>query len=187
MNDDAKPVKSESSTAPQPSHPNVDRLIDLASDKKKTELSRSDPEAEEQPKDKALWKILLQLRPFLPYLARMVPGLDIALGPLQHAGMSHEVRESIAQSTAKIQSAQRDLSAAVTSAVEVQAVQLKRLEEEMTRLRETAEIQTRAQTLLVEDLRSLGRLFRFALIGGGIGLVALIVMSVFLLMQAAAR
>lgn len=97
------------------------------------------------------------------------------------------MRESIAQSTAKIQSIQRDLSAAVTSAVEVQAVQLKRLEEEVTRLRETAEIQARAQALLVEDLRSLGRLFRFAMIGGAIGLVALIAMSAILLMQAAAR
>ena len=187
MNDDAKPLKSAPSTARQPSHANVDRLIDLASDKKSAELSRNDPDAAEQTKDKSMWKILLQLRPFLPYLARMVPGLDIALGPLQHAGMSHEVRESIAQSTAKIQSLQRELSAAVSSAVEVQEVQLKRLEEEITRLRETAEIQARAQTLLVEDIRSLGRLFRFALIGGAIGLVTLIVMSVFLLMQAAAR
>ncbi len=191
MNDDAKPLKSGSATARQPSHANVDRLIDLALDKSDKKLATLDPEnsrdAAEQPKDKSMWKILLQLRPFLPYLARMVPGLDIALGPLQHAGMSHEVRESVAQSTAKIQSLQRDLSAAVTSAVEVQAVQLKRLEEEMMRLRETAEIQARAQTLLVDDIRSLGRLFRFALIGGAIGLVALIAMSAILLMQAAAR
>jgi hypothetical protein len=186
MNDDAKPLKSGSSAARQPSHANVDRLIDLASDKNRAELSRTDPDAAEQPKDKSMWKILLQLRPFLPYIARMVPVLDVALGPLQHAGLSHEVRESIAQSTAKIQSIQRDLSAAVTSAVEVQAVQLKRLEEEVTRLRETAEIQARAQALLVEDLRSLGRLFRFAMIGGAIGLVALIAMSAILLMQAAA-
>lgn len=186
MNDDAKPLKSGSSAARQPSHANVDRLIDLASDKNRAELSRTDPDAAEQPKDKSMWKILLQLRPFLPYIARMVPVLDVALGPLQHAGLSHEVRESIAQSTAKIQSIQRDLSAAVISAVEVQAVQLKRLEEEVTRLRETAEIQARAQALLVEDLRSLGRLFRFAMIGGAIGLVALIAMSAILLMQAAA-
>lgn len=194
MNDDAKPLKSGAATARQPSHANVDQLIDLASDKsdkKVAELPRTDPADSrddlETPKDKSMWKLLLQLRPFLPYLTRLVPVLDIALGPLQHAGMSHEVRESIAQSTAKIQSMQRELSAAVTSAVEVQAVQLKQLEEEMTRLRETAEIQARAQTLLVEDLRSLGRLVRFALIGGAIGLLALIAMSAILLMQAAAR
>jgi hypothetical protein len=188
MNDDAKPLMSESSTARQSSYASVDRMIDLASDKKQVELPRTDPDEEEQqPKDKAMWKILLQLRPFLPYLARMVPGLDVALGPLQHVGMSHEVKESIAQSTAKIQSIQRDLSTAVTSAVEAQAVQLKRLEEEITRLRETAEVQARAQTLLVEDLRSLGRLVRFALIGGATGLVALVVMCAILLMQGAAR
>jgi len=194
MNDDAKPLKSGSGAVRQPSHANVDRLIELASDKsdkKIAELPRSAGEDSrddlDQPKDKSMWKILLQLRPFLPYLARLVPVLDVALGPLQQAGMSHEVRESIAQSTAKIQSIQRDLSAAVTSAVEQQAVQLTRLEEEVTRLRETAEIQARAQTMLVEDLRSLGRLLRFALIGGAIGLVALIAMSAILLMQAAAR
>jgi hypothetical protein len=190
MNDDSKPLKSGSATARQPSYANVDRLIDLGSDKsekKLAELPPRDPDASDPPKDKSMWKILLQLRPFLPYLTRLVPVLDVALGPLQHAGMSHEVRESIAQSTAKIQAIQRDLSAAVTSAVGQQAVQLTRLEEEVTRLRETAEIQARAQTLLIEDLRSLGRLFRFAIIGGAILLVALIGMSAILLTQAAAR
>jgi hypothetical protein len=111
--------------------------------------------------------------------------LDVVLGPLQNASLSHEVKESIAQSAAKIQSIQRDLSAAVTSAVEQQAVQLKRLEEEVMRLCETAEIQARAQTLLVEDLRSLGRLFRFAIIGGAILLIALIGMSASLLARIA--
>jgi len=194
MNDDVKPLKSGSATARQSSHANVDRLIDLASDKsdkKVAELPRTVPvdsrDDIEAPKDKSMWKLLLQLRPFLPYLTRLVPVLDVALGPLQQAGLSHEVRESIAQSTAKLQSMQRELSAAVTSAVEVQAVQLKRVEEEMIRLRETAEIQARTQTLLVEDLRSLGRLVRFALIGGAIGLLALIAMSAILLMQGAAR
>jgi hypothetical protein len=196
MNDDAKPLKSGPATGRRSSYANVDRMIDLAdkSDKKMAELPPRGPEIsgdapdlpkEDQPKDKTLWKLLLQLRPFLPYLARRVPVLDVVLGPLQNASLSHEVKESIAQSAAKIQSIQRDLSAAVTSAVEQQAVQLKRLEEEVMRLCETAEIQARAQTLLVEDLRSLGRLFRFAIIGGAILLIALIGMSASLLARIA--
>jgi len=191
MSDDAKPLKAGASVAREASaetRANVDRLIDLASEKKRTELAAPDPEGlGDQPRDKSLWKVFLQLRPFLPYLTRLVPVLDVALGPLQNAGLSHEVRESIAQSTAKIQSIQRDLSTTVTSAVEQQAVELKRLEEELLRLRDTAEIAARAQTVLAEDLRSLARLFRFAVIGGAILLIGLIGMSAILLMQAAAR
>jgi hypothetical protein len=184
MSDAAKPLKTRESSAS--TYVNVDRMMELASESKKAELPPPEISAD-QPKDKTMWKIFLQLRPFLPYLARLVPVLDVALGPLQTAGMSHEVKETIAQSTTKIQSIQRDLTTAVTSAVEQQAVQLKRLEEEMIRLREAAEIQLRAQTLLAEDLRTLTRLFRYAVIGGAVLLVALIAMSALLLTQAAAR
>jgi len=191
MSDDAKPVKSGSAAVREPSqgnYSNVDRLMEIASDRKTATLAPPDPEdAEDPPKDKSMWKLLLQLRPFLPYLTRLVPVLDVALGPLQNAGLSHEVKESIAQSTARMQAIQRDLSTAVTSAVEQQAVQLKRLEEETIRLREVAEVQARAQTLVAEDLRSLIRLVRIAAVGGGVLLVALIAMSAILLMQAAAR
>jgi hypothetical protein len=184
MSDAAKPLKTRESSPS--AYANVDRMMDLASEPQKGELRPPEISAD-QPKDKTMWKIFLQLRPFLPYLARLVPVLDVALGPLQTAGMSHEMKETIAQSTAKIQSIQRDLSTAVTTAVEQQAVQLKRLEEEMIHLREAAEIQVRAQTVLAEDLRSLARLFRYALIGGAILLASLIVMCGLLLTQAAAR
>ena len=186
MTDAAKPLKPRE-TSPATSA-DVDRMIGLGRERKKTELPPPDSEDSlDQPKDRSLWKIFLQLRPFLPYLARLVPALDVALGPLQTAGASHEVRQSIAESTAKIQSIQRDLTAAVTSAVDQQAVQFKRVEEEMIRLRETAEIQVRAQTVLAEDLRSLMRLVRYAVISGAVLLVALIAMSALLLTQGAAR
>ena len=77
-----------------------------------------------------MWKLLLQLRPFLPYLARMVPILDVVAGPLQSAGVSSDIRKAVAQSMAdstvirleselqaELQSGQRDLDA-VTSALE---------------------------------------------------------------------
>jgi len=188
MSDSAKTLKDRESSAP--TYKNVDRMIELASEPapepRKAALSPCETSAS-QPKDNTMWKLFLQLRPFLPYLARLVPVLDVALGPLQTAGMSHEMKDTIAQSTAKIQSIQRDLSNAVTSAVEQQAVQLTRLEEEMNRMREAAEIQVRAQTVLAEDLRSLIQLFRYAVIGGAVMLAGLIAMSVFLLMQGAAR
>ena len=90
-----------------------------------------------------MWKLLLQLRPFLPYLARLVPMLEMAVGPLQSAGMSSDIRKavagSIADSTAKIESIQRDLGTAFTSAFDRQSAQLTRLEDELTRLRQASE------------------------------------------------
>ena len=92
-----------------------------------------------------MWKLLLQLKPLLPHLARLLPLLDIGLGPAQNAGLSNEVRQTVA----KIQAIQQRLNIAVQD----QSVQLKRLEEELTRLRETSEKQAAAQTKLVEGVR----------------------------------
>src|ERR1700758_4372727 len=136
-------------------------------------------------RDKSMWKLLLQLRPFLPYLARLVPMLEMAVGPLQSAGMSSDIRKavagSIADSTAKIESIQRDLSAAVTSAFDRQSAQLTRLEDELTRLRQASEKFGAAQADAARDLKSLTRLFQIAALGGAMLLMALIVMAAFLL------
>ena len=188
MNDDTKPLESGSAAARESStYSNVDRLIEMASSKKPAELTnpaaKDATDSADPVKDKSMWKILLQLRPFLPYLARLVPVLDVVVGPLQSAGLSHEVRESIAQSTARIQSIQRDLKSAVASAVEDQALQLKRLEEELTRLRDAADKQTRAQAQLAEDLSALSRLIRISALGLGLLLVALIVMTAIMLVH----
>jgi hypothetical protein len=148
-------------------HPNVDRLIELASDEKPAEILI--PEDGKDSREKSMWKILLQLKPFLPYLARLVPLLDIAVGPVQNAGLSNEVRESVA----KIQAIQREVSAAVQD----QSLELKLLNEQIAQLRQASERQTAAQAKLAEELKSVGSLVRIAAIGLGILSVVLIVMT----------
>jgi len=168
---------------------NVDRLIELASDKKPSALTaKGDPAKDnfgksdaKHSKDTPMWKILLQLKPFLPYLARLVPLLDVALGPVQNAALSNEVRDAVTQTTAKIQAIQRDVSGAVTSAIAEQALQLKQLEEELTRLRDASEKLASSQTSLAHDLTSVRKLVALSAAGLGILLIALIVMTAVLL------
>lgn len=173
------PDKKPTAEAPA-QFPNVDRLIELGSGK-----DEKGPADSKEPREKSLWKLLLQLRPLLPYLARLVPILDVAVAPLQNAGLSSDVRnavaKSMADSTAKLQSAQRELSSAVTSALDQQSVALKQLEDELTGLRQASEKFAAAQAGLAEDLRSLTRLLKIAALGGAILLVAVIVMTAILL------
>ena len=160
--------------------PSVDRLIELASDK-------DDPGAAnpKEARKKSMWKLLLlQLRPFLPYLARLVPMLDVAVGPLQSAGISSDVRKAVAQSMAEsatnLQSIQRGLNTA-TSALDQQSAQLKALEDELARLQQASEKAAAAQLSLSNDLRSVTRLIQIAGLGGIALLIALIVMAAILL------
>jgi hypothetical protein len=168
-----------------PTYANVDRLIELASDKTPAAPTAKDDPVKENsgnsgPKtseDKSMWKILLQLKPLLPYLARLVPLLDVAVGPMQNAGLSKEVREAVTQTTAKIQAIQDDVSAAVQE----QALQLKRLEEALTRLRDASEKNAAAQDSFAQDLASILKLVALSAAGLGILLIALIVMTAVLL------
>jgi hypothetical protein len=169
---------------PKPVYAHVDRLIELASDRKPAEITASAAGNNSQAKDSKetpMWKILLQLKPFLPYLARLVPLLDIAVGPAQNAGLANEVRQAIA----KIQTTQRDMSATVTTVVRDQSLQLARLEEELIRLREASDAHAEAQAKLAQDLQSAARFARIAASGLGILLVALIVMTGILLARIA--
>jgi len=178
MNDEmpAKPPGTGEAANPNPAFahpafPNVDRLIELASDNKPAEILI--PEEAKNSKENPMWKVLLQLKPLLPHLTRLLPLLDIGLGPVQNAGLSNEVRQTIA----KVQEIQRDL----TTAVQDQALQLKLLEEELTRLSNASEKQAAAQTKLVEGVESLAKIVRLAGVGLGLLLMALIVMTAILL------
>ncbi|MBV8629348.1 MAG: hypothetical protein JOZ83_00375 [Silvibacterium sp.] len=163
--------------------PSVDRLIELASGKEDKGRSSS-----KEPTDKSMWKLLLQLRPLLPLLTRLVPMLDVAVAPLQTAGLSADVRktvaESIADSTAKLQSAQRDLNSTVTAALERQSATLMQLEQQLDRLRQANESLGAGQARLREELHALARVFQIAAIAAGILLVALIVMAGVMLVRA---
>jgi len=173
MNDEkpAKPARADEAANPHPAFPHVDRLIELASDDKPAEILI--PLEAKNSKENPMWKVLLQLKPLLPHFTRLLPLLDVALGPVQNAGLSNEVRQTVA----KIQAIQRDLNIAAQD----QSLQLKLLEEELTRLREASEKQAVAQTRLAEGVESLAELVRIAGIGLGLLLVALIVMTAVLL------
>ena len=125
--------------------PHVDRLIDLASDKNKKKSGSTDPGSADpkEPRESSMWKLLLQLRPILPYLARLVPMLDVAVAPLQSAGLSSDVRKAVAQSMAdsiaKLESSQRELNTTFTSALDRQGTQLSQLEDQLSRLRQASE------------------------------------------------
>ena len=174
MNDEkpAKPRRAQEAASSL--HPNVDRLIELASDDKPAEILS--PEEATDSKGKPMWKILLQLKPLLPYLARLLPLLDIGIIPAQNAGLSNEVRQAIA----KIQTIQRD----VDIAVQDQVVQLKRLEQELARLRDASETYAQAQEKLGQEVQSIAKLVRIAGIGLAILLLVLVVMTGMLLIRA---
>jgi hypothetical protein len=177
---DQKPTASPE--APE-RFPNVDRLMELGSGKDKNRSANP-----KEPREKSMWKLLLQLRPFLPHLARLVPMLDMVVGPLQSAGMSSDVRkavaESMADSTAKLQSIQqsmqRDLTATVTSALEQQSDQLKRLEDQLSRLPQASDKFAASQAEIALELERLGKFARLSAAGLGILLVAIIVMTAIL-------
>jgi hypothetical protein len=171
--------------------PNVDRLIELASDEDKKGSPKGSGEPKEA-REKSMWKLLLQLRPFLPYLARMVPILDVVAGPLQSAGVSSDIRKAVAESMAdsnaklqsilqaELQSGQRDLNA-VTSALEQQSTQLKRLEDELKRVRLASEKYAAAQADVARDLGRLSKLASLSAAGLAVLLLALVVMTALML------
>jgi len=69
----------------------------------------------------------------------------------------------------------------VIAAVQEQALQLKRLEEELTRLRNASEKIGEAQASLAQDLASIHKLVALSAAGIGVLLIALIVMTAVLL------
>ncbi len=162
----------------------VDRLIELASDRKpaakQTEvLALNEPNLSEnrgepfngESKDadeSAMWKILLQFKSVLPYVSRLLPLLDLGIGQAQNAGVSNELRQNVTS----IQTSQRD----VRIAVQDQALQLKRVEEQLARMREASEKNVHEQTKLVEDVKSIGNLVRAVGAGLAVLLVILILM-----------
>jgi hypothetical protein len=157
----------------------VDRLIELASDAK----ARPAPARAlviEEPKlaDRgSMWKALAQLKAVLPYLSRLLPLLDARILPLlEMVGMAHPQNSAqlkeLQEGVGGVQSGQRELRLALQS----QAVEIKRLEDEVAQLREASMKTSHAQAGLIEDVHSVRSLVR--LVGSGlvILLVVLIVM-----------
>jgi hypothetical protein len=145
----------------------VDRLIALAQDRpagpgagtgdETTDLETlpvgmpSIRELEHNP----MWKALLQLRAFLPYIARV---LEMSSPAQPSAALSTELRNEMRQSVGALQSGHRDLCVMVQD----QTVELKRMDETITRTREATERNALEVTELAEDVRSMRTLVKLA-------------------------
>lgn len=97
-------------------------------------------------KSPPMWRVLLQLRVLLPYLSKLVPLLDGTAH--QSATASQEFQKSLAD----LQTGHRE----IRGQFQDQVVQLKRVEEQLERLREASERNTLEQQELIEDLKSFG-------------------------------
>ena len=166
----------------------VDRLIALAQQKparpgaagldEQTDLETvplglpSARELEHNP----MWKALLQLRVFLPYIARL---LEMSSPSQQSTALSTEVRSEMRQSVGALEASHRDLRIAVQD----QTVEMKRIEEAMTRAREATERNALELTDLGEDVRSMRTLVKAALGVLVLLFVSLIGLVVFLLFR----
>jgi hypothetical protein len=165
----------------------VDRLIALAQEKPAragAEATDEQTELETVPmglpsardlEHNPMWKALLQFRAFLPYIARL---LEMSSPSQQSTALSTEVRNEMRQSVGALEVAHRDLRLAVQD----QTVEMKRMEEAMTRTREAAERNALEVTELAEDVRSMRSLVKIALgilVLMFVGLMGLVVFLLF--------
>lgn len=109
-----------------------------------------------------MWKALLQFRAVVPYLARMLEMSQPAGGGVP----STELKQSVTQ----LESSHRELRLAVQD----QVVQMKRLQEELTRAREATERNSMESQEMAEDLRAMHSLVRRAAVSLGLMLAVLI-------------
>jgi hypothetical protein len=147
----------------------VDRLIALAKQKPARpgaaatdELSELEtvplglPSAREL-EHNPMWKTLLQLRAFLPYIARL---LEMSTPSQQSStALSTELRNEVRQTVSTLESSHRDLRLAVQD----QTVEIKRIDESLTRTREATERNTLEVSEVAEDVRSLRSLVKTTL------------------------
>jgi hypothetical protein len=123
-----------------------------------------------------MWKALLQFRAFLPYIARLI---DISSPSQPSTALTTELRNEMRQSVGALESSHRDLRLAMQD----QTVEIKRMEETMTRAREATERNALEVTELAEDVRSMRSLVKLALGILVLLFISLIGLVVFLLFK----
>lgn len=121
----------------------------------------------------AAWKTLLRLGSVLPLVARALPMMENAPGGEPNTGLVHEVRQEVA--------GMRMVQYEMRTAVQDHALQLKRVEEQLTRMRQSMESDTSENDELVESVKSTVKLVRMMGIGLGALLAILIVMVAILM------
>ncbi|MFZ0662152.1 MAG: hypothetical protein WAM66_05625 [Acidobacteriaceae bacterium] len=120
------------------------------------------------------WKTLLRLGAVLPWVARALPALEAgALG----APISDAAAPGVAQETRQDVAGLRLVQYEIRTTVQDHSMQLKRMEEQLTRVRESMESQSSASTDLADSVRSMTKLVRLAAMGLG-GLLAVLIVLV---------
>ncbi|MFP5230703.1 MAG: hypothetical protein ACLGXA_24055 [Acidobacteriota bacterium] len=123
-----------------------------------------------------MWKALLQLRAFLPYVARL---LEMSNPSQPSTAVTAELRSEVRQSVSALESSHRDLRLAVQD----QTVEIKRIEETITKTREATERNAVEVTELAEDVRSMRSLMKTGIAIFVALFLALIGSVVFLIMR----
>ncbi len=134
----------------------------------------------------SIWRSILQMKVLLPYLGKILPMLDnsvsTALAPVAPRQDLAEVTRSFAdvnKGFLDLQAGQRE----IRSHVQEQAGQLRRIDDQLLRLRESTERNTMEHQELVEDLRSASKLVRNLSAVMMILMVAVVIMVGFMLMH----
>lgn len=103
-----------------------------------------------------MWKALLQFRAFLPYIARL---LEVSSPSQPSTALTTDLRNEVRQTVGALESSQRDLRLAVQD----QTVEIKRIDENLTRTREATERNALEVSEVAEDVRSMRSLVKVAL------------------------
>lgn len=122
------------------------------------------PEHAEKGSLRSMWELIMQLRVLLPYLTRLVPLLDKGL--LKAAPDLTDVRAGLDE----IRTGSRGLNNQVAN----HSLQLERMEEQLSRLREAGDRSHTGISELSAEVRSLGRQIR-GLIGAFVLMLALLI------------
>lgn len=121
----------------------------------------------EESRDSApsIWRSLVHLKLLLPYIGKLLPLLEggfssTAITPVASAKPDfsefHHSLETVNRGFMDLQAGNRD----IRTHVQEQAVQLKRIDDQLIRLRESTERNTMEHQELVEDLRSASKMVR---------------------------
>jgi hypothetical protein len=124
----------------------IDRLIELASDDKPRAAVEALPShslalESERDSSPSMWRVLLQLRVLLPYLAKVLPLVERGLlgtnvlGQVAPQGASKIDTSNLEREIAGVGEAQRDLN----TAVKAQTVELRELQEQVAVLTTSVE------------------------------------------------
>ena len=129
---------------------------------------------EEKPENlSSALKTLVKLGSVLPWISRAMPGAEGGAGSEMETGLTHEGRHEIANL--------RMIQYEIRSTVHDHSLQLKRMEEQVIRVRESLESGSQENMDLAESVKSTVKLLRLVGIGLGVLMVVLIVMVGFLM------